>query len=189
MSTTWIQRNSCVWIKRKTLVTLVFASVPISIGMFRFTQSQAMLTRCFGCWNELALFWEIKQYDERCISRLLDLSYVTVVKSGLHTLSNSGLESNASKEEPQRGYYIPSMAKWHINNGQWIWMYSPSAMKERFLIWYSTSRLYFATQIWTSTPLFPFPTTVGPDSVKIPPLPLKSPSVNPTHSKHPISTD
>ena len=51
------------------------------------------------------------------------------------------------------------------------------------------SRLYLATQIWTSTPLFPFPTTVGPDSVKIHPSPLKFPSVNPTHSKHPISTD
>jgi hypothetical protein len=50
-------------------------------------------------------------------------------------------------------------------------------------------KVYLATQIWTSTPLFPFPTTIGPDSVKIPPLPLKSPSVNPTHSNHPISTD
>jgi hypothetical protein len=55
--------------------------------------------------------------------------------------------------------------------------------------WYSSSRLYLATQIWTSTPLSPFPTTVGYDSVKIPPSPLKSPSVNPIHSKHPISTD
>ena len=33
----------------KEKVTLVFASVPISIGMFTFTQSQALLTRCFGC--------------------------------------------------------------------------------------------------------------------------------------------
>ena len=37
--------------------------------------------------------------------------YVTVAKSGPHTLSNSGLESKAFKEEPPRGYYIPSMAK------------------------------------------------------------------------------
>jgi hypothetical protein len=69
-------------------------------------------TRCSGYLNEHALFWETKQYDERCISRLLDLSYVTLVKSGLHTLSNSDLESNASKEEPPRGYYNLSMAKW-----------------------------------------------------------------------------
>ncbi|CAB4021912.1 Hypothetical predicted protein, partial [Paramuricea clavata] len=37
--------------------------------------------------------------------------YVTLVKSGLHTLPNSSLESKASKEEPPRGYYNPSMAK------------------------------------------------------------------------------
>ena len=46
-------------------------------------------------------------------------------------------------------------------------------MKERFLIWYSSSRLSLATlQIWTSTPLSPFTTTIGPNSVKIPPSPL-----------------
>ncbi|CAB4039047.1 Hypothetical predicted protein [Paramuricea clavata] len=45
------------------------------------------------------------------IHTITDLSYVTLVKSGLHTLSNSSLESKASKEEPPRGYYNPSMAK------------------------------------------------------------------------------
>ncbi|CAB4044669.1 Hypothetical predicted protein [Paramuricea clavata] len=48
---------------------------------------------------------------QRTLYRLLDLNYVTLVKSGLHTLSNSSLESKASKEEPPRGYYNPSMAK------------------------------------------------------------------------------
>ena len=186
MSTTWIQRNSCVWIKRKTLV---FASVPTSIGMFTSTQSRVRLTRCSGCLNELALFWETKQYDECCISRLLDLSYVTLVKSGLHTLSNSSLRVERVQRratawilQSKHGEMTYQQCLMNLN-------LSPSAMKERFLIWYSSSRLSLATQIWTSAPLSPFPTTIGPDSVKIPPSPLKSPSVNPTHSKHPISTD
>ncbi|CAB4028706.1 Hypothetical predicted protein [Paramuricea clavata] len=45
------------------------------------------------------------------IHTITDLSYATLAKSGLHTLSNSSLESKASKEEPPRGYYNPSMAK------------------------------------------------------------------------------
>jgi hypothetical protein len=42
---------------------------------------------------------------------LLKQTCPLLVKSGLHTLSNSGLESKASKEEPPRGYYNLSMAK------------------------------------------------------------------------------
>ncbi|CAB4011989.1 Hypothetical predicted protein [Paramuricea clavata] len=45
------------------------------------------------------------------IHTITNLSYVMLVKSGLHPLSNSSLESKASKEEPPRGYYNPSMAK------------------------------------------------------------------------------
>ena len=45
------------------------------------------------------------------------------------------------------------------------------------------------SQIWTSIPLSPFPTMVGPDFVKILRSPLKFPSVNQTHSKHPTSTE
>ncbi|CAB4001946.1 Hypothetical predicted protein [Paramuricea clavata] len=45
------------------------------------------------------------------IHTITDLSYVTLVKSGPHTLSNSSLELKASKVEPPCGYYNPSMAK------------------------------------------------------------------------------
>ena len=45
------------------------------------------------------------------VSPLSDLNYVTVAKSGLHTLQNTGLKSKASKDVPLRGYYNPSMAK------------------------------------------------------------------------------
>ena len=48
---------------------------------------------------------------------------------------------------------------------------------------------FMASQIWTSIPLSPFPTMVGPDFVKIFRSPLKFPSVNQTHSKHPTSTE
>ena len=46
-----------------------------------------------------------------------------------------------------------------------------------------------ASQIWTSIPLSPIPTMVGPDFVKILRSPLKFPSVNQTNSKHPTSTE
>ena len=116
-------------------------------------------------------------------------NYATLVKSGLQTQPNLVRELKVFKEEPPRGYLTIIMENLHTNKDWYVLTYSHSVTRERFLTWCSSLRHFMASQIWTSIPLSPFPTMVGPDFVKILCSPLKFPSVNQTHSKHPTSTE
>ena len=104
-------------------------------------------------------------------------NYATLVKSGLQTQSNLVRELKVSKEELPCGYLTIIMEN-----------LLPLCYEREIsdLVFFFN---FMASQIWTSIPLSPFPTMVGPDFVKILRSPLKFPSVNQTHSKYPTSTE
>ena len=185
-STTWVQRISCVLIKKKTLVLM---SAPTLNGMFTLTQSFVKQIGCLANWNELVLSWQAVRFDEHYTLRISGHNYATLVKSGLQTQTNLVRKLKVSKEELARGYLTIIMENLHTNKDWYVLTYTHAATRERFLTWCSSLRHFMASQIWTWIPLSPFPTMVGLDFVKILRSPLKFPSVNQTHSKHPTSTE
>ena len=140
-------------------------------------------------WNELVLSWQAIRYDEHYTLRMSGHNYATLVKSGLHA---NTVKLSKRVESVQR-----RATTWILNYNHGELTYQQRLIcldllplcYEREISDLVFFFYFMASQIWTWITLSPFPTMVGPDFVKILRSPLKFPSVNQTHSKHPTSTE